>query len=131
MDDAARLAMWERCLDTITTYVQDVLVKRHIFRRVGEIVMTNPRVQTPGAFHEFIATGPCRQRRAKKGTRRCVRWLCCAAPLASARLVDIESRRPAVAVAESAVVVSRPECVTRLGRRSAHDLDEVAIHPCH
>lgn len=55
MNDSERLALWQQWLDTITADVQDLLVKRHIFRRVGEIVMANPEIQQPGAFHEFLA----------------------------------------------------------------------------
>jgi hypothetical protein len=55
MNDSERLALWQQWLDTITADVQDLLVKRHIFRRVGEIVMANLEIQQPGAFHEFLA----------------------------------------------------------------------------
>jgi hypothetical protein len=55
MNDSERLAMWQQWLVTITADVQDLLVKRHIFRRVGEIVGANQEIQHPGAFHEFLA----------------------------------------------------------------------------
>ena len=46
---------WNAWLEVIYDDVQGLLVNRHIYREVQEIVLSNPKIQTESAYYEWMA----------------------------------------------------------------------------
>lgn len=54
MPDDQILQKWQRWLDTIYNEVQRLLINRHIFWEVQQIIKSNPKIQTGSAFYDFM-----------------------------------------------------------------------------
>ena len=67
---------WANWLRQITRDVRDLLFARQVYRTVGEMISTNPKLQRPSHFHDYltrtyathIATGIRRQVDIRKDT---------------------------------------------------------------
>lgn len=56
MTDDERLAQWNAWLDVIYAEVQSLMVSRHVYRRVQEIIAANPAIQQSSSFYDCYAT---------------------------------------------------------------------------
>lgn len=50
----SRFNKWDRWLGIIYKEITDLSVKRYIFWEVQEIIKSNPKIQKPSAFYEFL-----------------------------------------------------------------------------
>jgi len=54
MDQDHRFNVWNEWLTTIHADVQGLLINRHIFREVQQIIQTNPKIQLASSFYEWM-----------------------------------------------------------------------------
>jgi hypothetical protein len=54
VDPAATLDDWLKRFDLIEDDVQEILLRRHVFRRLQEIVAANPRLHRPSYLYEYL-----------------------------------------------------------------------------